>query len=121
MDSAHCTRCGSERDTTDNFCRSCGHQLTIDVLPARRPAPAVPAPRPVTVSIPPSVVRGVAVLALGTGVEWMLRRVAGNAVKVAGRSLLPGASASSAKQLQQAPRDLTINEILYVRKVQLRR
>lgn len=121
MDTPNCNRCGTVRDTTDNFCRKCGHQLTIDV-PAVRPVTAVqPTANPINVSIPPSVVRGVAVLALSTGVEWMLRRMAGNAAKAAGRSLIPG-TGTPAKQLKDGgPREVTVDEFLYVRKVQLRR
>jgi hypothetical protein len=62
-----------------------------------------------------------AVLALSTGEEWILRRAAGNAAKAAGRSLLPGSS-RPAKQLGSSePRQVTVDEVLYVRKVQLRR
>jgi hypothetical protein len=121
VETPNCNRCGAVRETSDNFCRKCGHQLTID-LPAVRPTGAVQPVKPLAISvpIPPAVVRGVAVLALSTGVEWMLRRMAGNAAKAAGRSLIPGAGSS--KQLKAGePRQVTIDEVLYVRKVQLRR
>jgi hypothetical protein len=62
-----------------------------------------------------------AVLALSTGVEWVLRRAAGNAVKAAGRSLVPGSSTPSGQLKAREPREVTVDEILYVRKVQLRR
>jgi hypothetical protein len=78
--------------------------------------------RTVSVPIPPAVIRGAAMLALGTGVEWMMRRMAGNAVRAAGRSLIPGGNNAPAKQLSAAgPREVTVDEVLYVRKVQLRR
>lgn len=81
-------------------------------------APALPAR---AVSIPPSVVRGVAVLALGTGLEWVMRRMAGNAAKAAGRALVT-ASPLPGKQVKSAgPREVSVDEIVYVRKVQLRR
>ena len=33
MDGLKCGRCNASRETTDNFCRRCGHQLTVN-LPA---------------------------------------------------------------------------------------
>jgi hypothetical protein len=96
----------------DNFCRRCGHQFTVN-LPALR-APSLPVP---SRSIPPSLVGSVAVLAVGTGLEWLARRLANNAARAAGRALV-----GKAAEPQRAPdEDVTISEILYVRKVQLRR
>jgi hypothetical protein len=100
----------------------CGGQLTIDInpMPAVRPAAAVVPARPV--SIPPAVVRGVALLAVSTGVEWALRRMAGNAARSAVRSLIPGASSAVSRPAKaEGPREVSVDEILYVRKVQLRR
>ena len=123
MEASHCTRCGSHRDLSDNFCRKCGHPLTVDQVSVHSTAKPVPVQQmpTVTVPIPPAVIRGAAMLALGTGVEWMLRRMAGNAARAAGRSLIPGGNNSPAKQLNAGPREVTVDEILYVRKVQLRR
>jgi hypothetical protein len=61
-----------------------------------------------------------AVLAVGTGLEWLARRMVGSAARAAGRALIGDESAPTAKP---APRrdDVTVDEILYVRKVQLRR
>ncbi len=87
MDNPNCNRCGAARDVSDNFCRKCGSQLTAATLPAIRPPTQVIQARPV--SIPPSVMRGVAILALSTGAEWLRRRLAGNAASAAGRSLVP--------------------------------
>jgi hypothetical protein len=96
--------------------------LTID-LPAVRSNAALQPTKPasLSVSIPPSVVRGAAVLALSTCAEWVLRRMAGNAARAAGRSLIPGASAPQKQLKAQEPRQVTIEEALYIRKVQLRR
>ena len=109
---------------SDNFCRKCGHQLTIDQVTVRssaKPATSFQQMPTVTVPIPPAVIRGAAMLALGTGVEWMLRRMAGNAARAAGRSLVPGGGSVPAKHLNAGPREATVDEVLYVRKVQLRR
>ena len=63
-----------------------------------------------------------ALLAVSTGVEWALRRMAGNAARSAVRSLVPGASNGVSRPVKaEGPRDLTVDEFLYVRKVQLRR
>jgi hypothetical protein len=69
-------------------------------------------------------VGSVAVLAVGTGIEWLARRMAGSAARAAGRALIGGQdSAVVATTPKPAPRpdDVTVDEFLYVRKVQLRR
>ena len=119
MENPICSRCGAARDVSDNFCRKCGSQLTVAALPAVRPPMQVIQARPV--SIPPSVMRGVAVLALSTGAEWLLRRMAGNAAKAAGRSLVPTSVLPSRQVKAQGPTEVSVDEIVYVRKVQLRR
>ncbi|HEX5140953.1 MAG TPA: hypothetical protein VFX19_08410 [Dehalococcoidia bacterium] len=115
MEKLECNRCGAGRETTDNFCRSCGHQFTVNLpsvrssnLPARTGA-----------TLPPSLVGSVAVLALGTGLEWLARRMAGSAAKAAGRALI---STDRTPAITPAePDDVTVQEVLYVRKVHLRR
>jgi hypothetical protein len=115
VEAISCGRCGAKRDTNDNFCRRCGHQLTVN-LPAVR-SPNLPAVRR---AIPPSLVGSVAVLAVGTGIEWLARRMAGSAARAAGRALI-----GQERPLAPAPSprldDVTVDEVLYVRKVQLRR
>lgn len=113
-----CIRCGAAREIADNFCRKCGHQLTVTVPAVQPAASALPS---IPVAIPPSVVRGVAVLALSTGIEWAMRRVAGNAARAAGRALVPGSSQPSRQARDASPREVSVDEIVYVRKVQLRR
>ncbi len=117
METLTCTRCNSTRETSDNFCRKCGHQLTITV-PSVRATTASVAVKPV--SIPPSVVGGVAVLALTTGVEWVMRRMAGNAARAAGRALVTRNSTPLPTKAS-APSEVSVDEIVYIRKVQLRR
>ena len=122
MDPLTCSRCGAAREASDNFCRRCGHQLTV-TLPAlsRVEGPALRAPGlPVpSRAIPASLIGSVAVLAIGTGVEWLARRAAGGAVRAAGRALVPALGRRPARQKQQG--DVSVDELLYVRKVQLRR
>jgi hypothetical protein len=116
MSSSLCSRCGAARDLQDNFCRSCGHQFTVN-LPARSAAAL-----PVKASqLPPSLIGGVAVLALSTGLEWMMRRMANNAVRRAGRALVGPAPQRPIRPDRQQAHDVTVDEVLYVRKVQLRR
>ena len=118
MSDLRCSRCEFVRDTNDNFCRRCGHQFTVN-LPAVRSVglPQVQRSR----AIPPSLVGSVAVLALGTGAEWLARRLAGSATRAVARKMLGGNSQVPAKAQTPAPRDVTVDEVLYVRKVSLRR
>lgn len=111
-----CSNCGMAREASDNFCRNCGHQITVN-LPAvtERNLPA-----PVR-AIPPSLVGSVAVLAVGTGVEWLARRMASNAVRAVGRAIVNREPASRPRKKGSAQDDVTIEEILYVRQVQIRR
>jgi hypothetical protein len=65
-----------------------------------------------------------AVLAVGTGLEWLARRMAGTAAKAAGRALIGSSDRSQAPATRRAtPSDeaVTVDEVLYIRKVQLRR
>jgi hypothetical protein len=118
VEALKCNRCGAPRETNDNFCRRCGHQLTITLpavsesnLPARSRA------------LPPSLVGSMAVLAVGTGLEWLARRMAGTAAKAAGRALIGADRAQPPAPKRAAPSDdtVTVDEVLYIRKVQLRR
>ena len=65
-----------------------------------------------------------AVLAVGTGLEWLARRMAGTAAKAAGKALIGAADRPRTPATKQsAPSDdtVTVDEVLYIRKVQLRR
>jgi hypothetical protein len=111
-----CGRCSARRDTGDNFCRGCGHQFTVN-LPAVQPR-NLPALRR---GLPPSLVGSVAVLAVGTGIEWLARRMAGSAARAAGRALVGQDRSLTPSPRPPRPDDVTVDEVLYVRKVQLRR
>jgi hypothetical protein len=115
VEAIDCGRCGAKRDTNDNFCRRCGHQFTVN-LPSVR-SQNLPAVRR---SLPPSLVGSVAVLAVGTGIEWLARRMAGSAARAAGRALI-GQDRSVVPAAAPRRDDVTVDEVLYVRKVQLRR
>jgi hypothetical protein len=117
VDALKCGRCGNPRDQADNFCRRCGHQLTVN-LPAVRPRNL-----PIRVqSLPPSLVGSVAVLAVGTGLEWLARRLVGNASRAAGRALIGrDNSPATTRPAKPTSPDVSVNEVLYVRKVELRR
>jgi hypothetical protein len=80
------------------------------MLPARRQAP-----------IPPSLIGSVAVLAVGTSLEWLARRVANNAARAAGRALLARGGSTKGKTAQLQRGDVIVSEIFYAREVQLRR
>jgi hypothetical protein len=117
MNLLHCHRCGAECERDDNYCRRCGHQLTITVPAIRTsslPARGSPA-------LPPSLVGSVALLAVGTGLEWLARRLANNALQAAGRAIVARGDPPRKAVAAQPQSDVTVNEFLYVRKVQLRR
>jgi hypothetical protein len=117
VEALSCGRCGAGRDNADNFCRECGHQLTIN-LPAVRAETLPAVPR----AIPPSLIGSIAVLAVGTGLEWLARRIAGSTARAAGRALIHREPASPGKPPQVTATDeVTVDEFLYVRKIQLRR
>ena len=82
-------RCGAPHEAGDNFCRRCGHALTIS-LPRRLNIEAAGSARD---AMPPSLIGSVAVLAMGTGLEWLARRSWRSAARAAGRALVPGRSA----------------------------
>lgn len=75
--------------------------------------------------IPPSLVGSVAVLAVGTGLEWLARRLAGTTARAAGRALIARDRSSDtnrpALRRDDDLDDVTVDEVLYVRKIQLRR
>jgi hypothetical protein len=117
MSDLRCTRCEYPRDTQDNFCRRCGHQFTVNMPAVRNVGlPQVQRSR----AVPPSIVGSVAVLALGTGAEWLARRLAGSATRAVARKML-GSGNTPAKAQPPATTDVTVDEVLYVRKVSLRR
>lgn len=116
MNPLHCGRCGALRDTQDNFCRSCGHQLTVNLPVVQRPSLPVLPVRPQ--AIPPQLVGSMAVLALGTGLEWLARRFASNAARSAGRALVSQDRSEAARPNSS---DTSIEELLYIRKIQIRR
>jgi hypothetical protein len=116
VDGLKCGRCNASRETTDNFCRRCGHQLTVNLPAVREEA----MPVPVTKGLPPSLIGSVAVLAVGTGLEWLARRMAGNAARAAGRALVSSERPQPPVPRQARAPDVTIDEVVYVRKVQVR-
>ena len=119
MTGLRCGHCGSSRDIQDNFCRQCGHQVTVN-LPTVR-LPTLPAR---SVVLPSSLVGSMAVLAMGTGLDWIARRLAANAARAAGRALVSRGETSPAatpKPKPSPPTEVIVDEALYVRKVQLRR
>ncbi len=81
-----------------------------------------------TRAIPPSLVGSVAVLALGTGLEWLARRMASGAgravARAAGQALVGRANRASsppARQQPVVPADgVQVDEVVYIRQVRLR-
>ena len=72
-------------------------------------------------NIPTSLVGSVAVLAVGTGIEWLARRMAGSAARAAGRAIVGTDRPLPAKRQQPQTSSVTIDEVVYVRKVEVRR
>ena len=78
-------------------------------------------PAPIVKGLPPSVIGSVAVLAVGTGLEWLARRMAGSAARAAGRALVSTDRPQPPVPRRTRDADVTIDEVVYVRKVQVRR
>jgi hypothetical protein len=112
----YCPSCKAARDSDDNFCRRCGRQITVTLPAVTKPALPVESR-----GIPPSLIGSVAVLAIGTGLEWLARRLAGNAARgaanAAGRALIKRDQPSAARDSSA----VVVKEVLYVRQTQLRR
>ena len=77
-------------------------------------------------AIAPTLLGSMVVLAAGTGLEWLARRLAGNAGRAAARALVgtqkPGARKSTAVRPTTPNSDeVSVDEFVYIRKVQLRR
>ena len=117
MSDVRCPGCGIPRDIGDNYCRRCGRQITVNLPEVR--SSSLPAE---VRTIPPSLIGSVAVLALGTGLEWAARRLASGAAKsaarAAGRALLSRGSASQPQVANDAPARI-VQEVLYIRQVRI--
>ena len=119
----HCPLCSAAYDDGDNFCRRCGASLDGSRLPAVRDSyDVVPWQSPV-----PALVRGAAVVAVGTLAEMLVRRLVGRALRP-GRARLPvkrAAEESASAPVEpndSLPADTQlVSETLLLRRVRLRR
>jgi hypothetical protein len=119
VDSLQCGRCNAARDTRDNFCRACGHQFTVN-LPVVRES-RLPTTRTTRGGIPTPLVGSMALLAVGTGLEWLARRMAGSAARAAGRALIGADRPQTPVVRPSAARGVVVDEVVYVRKIEVRR
>jgi hypothetical protein len=75
--------------------------------------------------LPPTLVGSIAVLAIGTGLEWLARRMAGNAARgaarAAGRALTKRQPEAPVRAASPAEPAVVVREVLFVREVDLRR
>jgi hypothetical protein len=116
VDHLRCNHCHAPRDRDDNFCRRCGRQITIN-LPAVRESSLPAASR----GVPPSLIGSVALLAVGTGLEWAARRLAGGAVRSVGRALVSQPKPAPPAKATPPSDAVTVDELIYVRQVRLHR
>jgi hypothetical protein len=116
-----CPSCSAPRDSDDNFCRRCGRQITVNLPAVREPS----LPAETSGGLPPTLVGSIAVLAIGTGIEWLARRMAGSAAKgaarAAGRALTKRQAAPASRASSVADPAVVVREVLFVREVDLRR
>lgn len=117
MTITNCPACAFALDAADNFCRSCGISIGNARLPATRGATSV------TMWRPPSspVVKGAAVMAMGTIGQFVVRRaigsfVGGGSPKNKGRSIFGGRANDGLVDDAQI-----ITETMMVRRVRIRR
>jgi hypothetical protein len=91
-------------------------------LPAVR-EPSLPAET--SGGLPPTLVGSIAVLAIGTGLEWLARRMAGNAARgaarAAGKALTKRQTEAPVRASSPAEPAVVVREVLFVREVDLRR
>ncbi len=74
--------------------------------------------------MPSSLVGSIAVLALGTGLEWLARRAAGGAAKAVTNALVTRPKAPVRRAASTPAVDasaVSIDEVVYIRQVRLRR
>src|SRR4051812_2621566 len=116
MNELRCPSCGLEREISDNFCRRCGRQITVNLPePTSANLPVIRTPDlPAAVrALPPSLIGSVAVLALGTGLEWAARRLSAGAARgvarAAGRALI-----NKAGGREESAQVTFVEEVLYV-------
>jgi hypothetical protein len=62
-----------------------------------------------------------ALLAVGTGLEWLARRMAGSAARAAGRALIGADRPQTPVVGPSAARGVVVDEVVYVRKIEVRR
>ena len=120
MADLRCPSCSNACDLSDNFCRHCGQKIAVN-LPALRSARLPAEVR----SIPPSLVGSVAVLALGTGLEWAARRLGAGALRGAaratGRALLNKGLQSQTRTAAEPDPAFRVDELLYIRRTRFER
>ena len=118
MSDLRCPSCGLTRDIGDNYCRRCGRQITVNLVESRGTELTTE-----TRAIPPSLIGSVAVLAIGSGLEWAARRMGAGAAKTAaraaGRALLSRGSAKEQPPTHAAT--TVVEEMIYIRQVEVRR
>jgi len=120
MSDLRCPSCGLARDIGDNFCRRCGRQITVNLAESHGTELTTE-----TRAIPPSLIGSVAVLALGTGLEWAARRLAAGAAKTAARAAGRALLSRAAPEPERGPvaSDRTVGiveELLYIRQVRVK-
>lgn len=116
-----CYRCGRPHEPEDNYCRRCGAALRSRRLPVPREPYALAPWR----GWGPPAVRGAAVLAAGSLLPWLLRRLARRALTPRLPALRdPKARALAPKEADSRPQptqEATVGEFIFFRRTTIRR
>lgn len=114
-----CPSCSAPRDPDDNFCRRCGRQITVNLPAVRESSLPIESAR----GLPPSLVGSIAILAIGTGIEWLARRMASGAARgaarAAGRAIAKHQPAQTAPKKRAPDPAVVVREFVYMREVDL--
>ncbi len=120
LDSFICDRCQEACDLDDNFCRHCGLSLLEQQpLPSVRSATHLPAIRPP--SVPATVAKGAAFVAVGKIAELLVRRMARSVLGGGKLPQKPTKAELVAKQEATPQSSEIVSETVLFREIRIRR
>ncbi len=121
LETVLCGRCATLGDADDNFCRHCGLSLTEQQLPSVRDGRALAAVR--RPPLPAAVVRGAAIVAVGTLAELLVRRLVRGALRQGASVVrLPVRRAKREGIAESLPDDAqVVTDTLLLRRIRIRR
>ena len=115
-----CGRCQESRDLDDNFCRHCGFSLLEQPpLPSVRSTRLLPAIRPP--SVPATVAKGAAFVAVGKITELVVRRMARSVLGIGKTPRKHAQAELIAKREATSQTTEIVSETVLFRQIRIRR